>query len=86
MIYIHYSTALFPLTLESLHGFPGFPAGRTGLGLANYTVRFDNFKITGPDIPHRGGLSVTLQGKLTTTWGNLNQDQDSFWHPTELST
>ena len=64
---------LDPITLEPLHGFPEFPTGRIGLGLANYTARFDNLKITGPRIPNKGGLSVTPQAKLAMTWGNLKQ-------------
>ena len=64
---------LDPIALEPLHGFPDFPMGRIGLGLGNYTARFDNLKITGPGIPNRGGLSVTPRAKLATTWGNLKQ-------------
>ncbi|MXV75776.1 DUF1080 domain-containing protein [Candidatus Poribacteria bacterium] len=64
---------LDPIALEPLHGFPEFPTGRIGLGLANYTTRFDNLKITGPDIPNKGGLSVTPRKKLAMTWANLKQ-------------
>lgn len=66
---------LDPIALEPLHGFPEFPTGRVGLGLTNYTARFDNFKITGPGIPNTDGLSVTSQTKLATTWGNLKQSR-----------
>ena len=71
--WINGKQVLDPIMLEPLHGFPEFPTGSVGLGLANYTARFDNFKITGPGIPNRDGLSVTPQTKLATTWGNLKQ-------------
>ncbi len=64
---------LDPITLEPLHGFPEFPTGRIGLGLANYTARFDNLKITGPNIPNQGGLSVTPRKKLAITWASLKK-------------
>ena len=64
---------LDPITLEPLHGFPDFPTGRIGLGLANYTAKFDNLKITGPGVPNQGGLSVTPRAKLSLTWGSLKQ-------------
>lgn len=64
---------LDPIALEPLHGFPEFPTGGIGLGLANYTTRFDNLKITGPDIPNKGGLSVTPRKKLAMTWASLKQ-------------
>ena len=71
--WINGKQVLDPIALEPLHGFPEFPTGRIGLGLANYTARFDNLKITGPRIPDKGGLSVTPQAKLATTWGHLKQ-------------
>ena len=71
--WINGNQVLDPITLEPLHGFPDFPTGRVGLGIADYTARFDNFKITGPGIPDKGGLSVTLQTKLATVWGNLKR-------------
>lgn len=71
--WINGKQVLDPIMLEPLHGFPEFPTGRVGLGLANYTVRFDNLRITGPGIPNRDGLPVTPQTKLATTWGNLKQ-------------
>ena len=64
---------LDPITLEPLHGFPGFLTGNVGLGLASYTARFDNFKITGPRIPDKNRLSVTPHAKLATMWGNLKR-------------
>jgi len=41
----------------------------------NQPVHFDNFLITGPDIPHSPGEpgSVASAGKLTTAWGVLKQ-------------
>ncbi|RKU24106.1 hypothetical protein C6503_01365 [Candidatus Poribacteria bacterium] len=44
-----------------------------GFGLAGYTARFDNLKITGEEVPNRGGLSVQPQGKLAVTWGQLKK-------------
>ena len=73
IFWINGKQVLDPIALEPLHGFPDFPTGSVGLGLAGYTARFDNFKITGPRIPDKGGLSVTPQAKLATTWGNLKQ-------------
>lgn len=69
---------LDPIALEPLHGFPEFPTGRVGLGLTNYTARFDNFKVTGPGIPNSDGLPVNSQTKLATTWGNLKQARDNI--------
>ena len=71
--WINGERVLDPITLEPLHGFPDFPAGRVGLGIANYTARFDNFKITGPGIPDKNRLSVTPHAKLTTVWGHLKR-------------
>ena len=71
--WINGKRVLDPITLKPLHGFPDFPTGRIGLGLANYTARFDNLKVTGPDIPNRDGLSVASQTQLATTWGTLKQ-------------
>ena len=47
--------------------------GSVGFGLAGYTARFDNLKITGEDVPNHGNLSVQPQGKLAVTWGQLKQ-------------
>ena len=71
--WINGERVLDPITLEPLHGFPDFPAGRVGLGIANYTARFDNFKVTGPGIPDKNRLSVTPHAKLTTVWGHLKR-------------
>ena len=71
--WINGKQVLGPIALEPLHGFPEFPTGKIGLGLANYTARFDNLKITGPGIPDKGGLSITSHAKLATVWGNLKR-------------
>lgn len=47
--------------------------GSVGFGLAGYTARFDNLKITGEEVPNHGGLSVQPQAKLAVTWGQLKQ-------------
>ncbi len=49
--------------------------GSVGFGLAGYTARFDNLKITGEEVPNHGGLSVQPQGKLTVTWGQIKSEQ-----------
>ena len=51
----------------------GLTVGSVGFGLAGYTARFDNLKITGKDVPNHGNLSVQPKGKLTVTWGQLKQ-------------
>ncbi|RKU15517.1 hypothetical protein C6500_20265 [Candidatus Poribacteria bacterium] len=53
--------------------FPDFQTGGIGIGLANYTARFDNITVTGDSIPNSGGFAVTPGGKLATTWGNLKR-------------
>ena len=47
--------------------------GSVGFGLAGYTARFDNLKITGEEIPNHGDLSVQPQDKLAVTWAQLKQ-------------
>ena len=47
--------------------------GSVGFGLAGYTARFDNLKITGEEVPNHGGLSVQPQAKLAVTWGQLKK-------------
>ena len=56
-----------------LEEFPEFLTGGAGLGLTNYTVRFDNITITGENIPDKGGLSVEPSAKLAATWANLKR-------------
>ena len=68
-----------PIQMPNLIGvanvghFPDFRTGGVGLGLANYTARFDNITVTGDSVPDSGGFAVTPQGKLATTWGQLRQ-------------
>ena len=50
-----------------------FLEGRAGLGVANYTVRFDNLVISGDGVPNKGRLSVTPREKLATAWGDLKR-------------
>ncbi len=50
-----------------------FLEGRVGLGVANYTVRFDNLVISGDGVPNKGRLAVTSREKLATTWGDLKR-------------
>ena len=59
--------------LEARDQQANFLTGGIGLGLANYTARFDNIIITGDTIPNKGRLAVTPQGKLATAWGDLKQ-------------
>ena len=58
---------------EGFEDFPEFQTGGVGIGLSNYTARFDNVTVTGDSIPDSGAFAVTPQGKLTTTWGNLKK-------------
>ena len=55
------------LDLEPTEKFAGFAMGRAGLGLENYTARFDNVRIAGNDI----SLPVTGRMKVATTWAKL---------------
>lgn len=50
--------------------------GAVGLRLANYTARFDNVEISGPDVPDITpptwkSRPVHPRGKLTATWGEI---------------
>ncbi len=47
--------------------------GSVGFGLAGYTARFDNLKITGEEVPNHGGLAVQPQSKLAVTWAQLKK-------------
>ena len=58
---------------EGFADFPEFHTGGIGIGLSNYTARFDNVTVTGDSIPDSGAFAVTPQGKLATTWGNLKK-------------
>jgi len=73
--WINGKQVLGPVILEAKnfgHGveFPDYPKGKVGFGVSNYSVLFDNLRVTtGDDIPK----SVTPSAKLTTTWGHLKQ-------------
>ena len=58
---------------EGFEDFPDFQTGGVGIGLSNYTARFDNVTVTGDSIPDSGAFAVTFQEKLTTTWGHLKR-------------
>lgn len=58
---------------EGFADFPDFQTGGIGIGLSNYTARFDNVTVTGDSIPDSGAFAVTPQEKLATTWGNLKK-------------
>ena len=58
---------------EGFADFPEFQTGGVGIGLSNYTARFDNVTVTGDSIPDSGAFAVTPQGKLATTWGHLKK-------------
>ena len=57
------------LDLEPNENFAGFAMGRAGLGIENYTARFDNVQIAGNDIP----FPVIPKMKVTTTWAKLKR-------------
>ena len=59
--------------IEGFADFPNFQTGGIGIGLSNYTARFDNITVTGESIPDSGAFAVKPQGKLATTWGNLKK-------------
>ncbi len=46
------------------------PQGKAGLYVVNYTARFDNVVISGPDVPDNTA-AVSLSGKMATRWGRL---------------
>ncbi|MBM3240321.1 DUF1080 domain-containing protein [Candidatus Poribacteria bacterium] len=55
-----------------------YPKGMVSIGLANYTARFDNVIITGPDVPDVTpptwkGRPVQPRGKQATTWGEIKR-------------
>lgn len=58
---------------EGFADFPEFLTGGIGIGLSNYTARFDNVTVTGDGIPNSGDFAVTPQEKLATIWGNLKK-------------
>ena len=53
-----------------------YKEGMTGFGVANYTVRFDNLVITGPDVPDVTpptweGQPVEPRNRLIKTWAEI---------------
>ena len=58
---------------EGFADFPEFQTGGVGIGLSNYTARFDNVTVTGDSIPDSGAFAVTSQGKLATTWAQMKE-------------
>jgi len=52
-------------------------SGSVGLVVSNALVHFDDFVVTGPDIPDGGpggaSISVRRKDELVTTWGTLKQ-------------
>ena len=71
--WINGKQAMEPMIMEPQAGFPDFLTGGIGLGLTNYTARFDNLVITGGNISDKGGLSVTQKEKLAVMWGRLKR-------------
>lgn len=59
--------------LEATDQEANFLTGGVGLGISNYTAKFDNLVISGEGIPNKGRLSVTPREKLATTWGQLKK-------------
>lgn len=57
--------------IAPFHNFPDFERGGVGFGLANYTARFDNIKVTGDSVPNGGSFAVTQVGKLSSVWAAL---------------
>ena len=64
---------LGPIVLEFEDGWPSLLAGGVGLGLAGYTVLFDNMRVTGDTVLGNGGFAVEPKKKLATTWGKLKR-------------
>lgn len=70
--WVNDTSVLVPVVMEPVKGetLP-FLSGAIGLGLAGYTARFDNLRVTGPDILGDGSFAISSLGKLATTWGHL---------------
>lgn len=48
------------------------PTGAAGFGAEGVVTEFDNFIVSGPEVPgNRIGQSVDPSGKLSTTWANI---------------
>ena len=48
----------------------GMPVGRIGLGGTNNRARFDDFKVSGPNVP---SSAVKPGGKLVSAWGEIKK-------------
>ena len=59
--------------LETIDPADRLRVGGVGLGLSNYTARFDNIVITGEGVPNKGRLPIEPQSKLALTWGALKR-------------
>ena len=57
--------------LEARDQEANFLTGGVGLGLSNYTARFDNFLISGEGIPNKGRLAVKPNGKARYDLGSV---------------
>ncbi len=71
--WINGKAVLGPVVMEPKEGTPPLLRGKIGVGLANYTARFDNLAITGDSVKDNGGFSVSPSAKLATTWASLKQ-------------
>ena len=51
-----------------------YSSGIVGIAVAGVVAMFDDFAVTGPEIPDGGsGFAVNPQAKLATTWGRIKQ-------------
>lgn len=71
--WINGKAVLGPVVMEPKEDTPPLSTGKIGVGLANYTARFDNLAITGDSVRDNGGFSVSSSAKLATTWANLKR-------------
>ncbi len=60
-------------------GYAALRSGSVGLVVSNAIAHFDDFVVTGPDIPDGGpggiSFSVRLKDKLASAWGALKQER-----------
>ena len=58
-------------------GYAALRSGSVGLVVSNALAHFDDFVVTGPDIPDGGpngvSFSVEPKDKLATRWGSIKQ-------------
>lgn len=60
------------LVLELVDGL--LPSGQVGLFSQNSMTEFDDFSVTGPEIPDGGpGFPVVAKDRLATTWSRIKQ-------------